>query len=292
MFPTAEVRPGSTWETTMTFLAELSDRTSVNVRAPITFTSYENVQTPMGENLRAAKLETRFRLPENVTKNIAMTLQKKVGTGSAGMGGGAGGGEGGGGPAAGGAPGAGGGEAGGFEMEPEDFPVARTEVSRTVWFDVVNRRVLRAQDIITTYYEYVAYQEQTDQTGGGAGVPGMGGIMPGAAPGAGVAPPTNPFGATTRANMQMGGGIGGGPFGRGGMPGIGGIGGAGEGGAAAAQLPPEPTKVNYQLTVTTWYDDEPPPPSGRFTAGGGTAHARDSVQEPPLSRVTQPSAGR
>ena len=58
----------------------------------------------------------------------------------------------------------------------------------------------------------------------------------------------------------------------------------GEGGAAAA--PTEPTKVNYSMNVTTWLDDRIPPPSLRHNGGAGTAHGRDNVTEPGLTRVT------
>jgi hypothetical protein len=48
----------------------------------------------------------------------------------------------------------------------------------------------------------------------------------------------------------------------------------------------EPTKVNYNLRVVKYLDDTIPPPTDQFTAGAGTAHARDSVQDPSISRVT------
>lgn len=147
-FPDSEVRPGSTWETNMTILGDLSSRKGVNVAAPITFTAYDTILTPGGESRRCAKLESRFRLPENLAKQIAANLGNKVGTaGAAGGGAGAGGGA---------APASigGGGEAGGeAELLPEDIEVARTDVARVLWFDMDRRQVVRSEDIIKSYFE-------------------------------------------------------------------------------------------------------------------------------------------
>jgi hypothetical protein len=221
-FPQGDVRPGSTWDTTMTFVADLSTRGPLTVRnAPMTFTAFETIPTPTGRQIRCAKLETRFRLPEAQAIEVAKKLAAKAGTGAGGAAGGAGE-AGAAGPMA----------AGGTQSEAAEIEiaVARTSVARVLWFDIENRQVLRSEDIVDTYFE----QEQGAAEGG-------------AAP---AAPP----------------------------PGV--------GGEAAA--PAEPTKVSYNLRVTTWLDDTIPPPTDRFNTGSGTAHSRDSVQDPPVSRVTRP----
>ncbi len=235
-FPDSEVRPGSTWETNMTILGDLSTRKGVNVTAPITFTAYDTILTPGGESRRCAKLESRFRLPENLSKRIAANLGSKVGSA-----GGASGGAAGGAPMGGGAPG---GDTGASEptLLPEDIEVARTDVARVMWFDMARRQVLRSEDTIKSYFEIPP--ATTDATGG----------APGGAP------------------------MGGAPAGPGGFP-------VGDGGAGAA--PAEPIKVNYNLNVTTWFDDRIPSPNFTYTGGLGTAHSRDSVTEPGISRITQ-----
>ncbi len=244
-FPDEPVQPGATWETEMTIVAELSKREPITVRVPMGFTSFENYQTPSGIARRCARLETgRFQLPENIAMKIAKTLQESQG----GSGGGEGG-EGGAGPAMGGRGGMMGG-AGGAGGGAAEIAVARTTVSRVVWFDIAGRQVLRSEDVIDTYYE----EEAPPADAGGAGGSMMGGSMMGAPPGMG------------------------------GMGAMGGMGGAmgGMGGGAPAQ----PTKVTYNMRVTKYLDDTTPPPTDQFNAGVGTAHARDSVQDPPLSRVT------
>ena len=246
-FPDSEVRPGSTWETNMTILGDLSTRKGVNVTAPITFTAYDTILTPGGESRRCAKLESRFRLPENLSKQIAANLGSKVGSGG---GGGLGGGGGG---APGGGLGSGGGDGGaGTELLPEDIEVARTDVARVLWFDMDRRQVLRSEDIIKSYFEI---PPAADAGAGGSGGSAMGGGFPGGFPG-----------------------------GRGGSAG-GGFGPGGAGGADA--MPAEPTKINYNLNVTTWFDDRTPSPNLFYTGGLGTAHSRDSVNEPGISRLLQ-----
>ena len=162
-FPDSPVRPGSTWETNMTILGDLSSRKGVNVQAPITFTAYDTILTPGGESRRCAKLESRFRLPENLAKSIAANLGNKVGTtGAAGgatpspMGGGA----------------ADGGDAS-TELTPDDIDVARTDVARVLWFDMDRREVLRSEDTIKSYFEIPP--AATDAGGAGAAPGGAGG---------------------------------------------------------------------------------------------------------------------
>ena len=164
-FPDSEVRPGSTWETNMTILGDLSSRKGVNVTAPITFTAYDTILTPGGESRRCAKLESRFRLPENLAKKIAANLGNKVGTAGASGG------------AAGGAPapigGGGGADSGGAtaELTEADIEVARTDVARVLWFDMDRRQVLRSEDKINSYFEI---PPAADASGGasGASIPG------------------------------------------------------------------------------------------------------------------------
>ncbi len=179
-FPESEVRPGSTWETNMTILGDLSSRKGVNVTAPITFTAYDTILTPGGESRRCAKLESRFRLPENLAKKIAANLGNKVGsTGGAG-------GEAGAAPVPGGGGGEGGGDAS-ATLLPEDIEVARTDVARVLWFDMDRRQVVRSEDIIKSYFEIPL--AATD-AGGGAPTGGApaGGAMMGGGAGAEAAP--------------------------------------------------------------------------------------------------------
>ena len=74
-----------------------------------------------------------------------------------------------------------------------------------------------------------------------------------------------------------------GAAGAGAPPGLGAM--PGEAGATPA-APAEPTKVNYTMNVVTWYDDTVPPPTDQYNGGKGTAHSKDNVQEPSLSKVT------
>ena len=242
-FPDSAVRPGSTWETNMTILGDLSTRKGINVTAPITFTAYDSILTPGGESRRCAKLESRFRLPDNLAKQIAANLGSKVG--SAGGAGGGIGAPGGGLPSPGGAP-LGEGNSAEPTLTPDDIDVARTDVARVMWFDMDRRQVLRSEDTIKSYFEIPP--ATTDAAGGAA----SGGPVSSGA--------------------------------RGGFPGVGGIPG-GETGADAA--PAEPTKINYNLNVTTWFDDRVPSPNLTYTGGLGTAHAKDSVNEPGIARITQ-----
>lgn len=227
-FPQGEVRPGSTWDTRMTFVAELSERSPLNVASQITFTAFETLATPAGKQIRCAKLESRFRLPEQQAIEVAKKLAAKSG----GAGGAGSGGEGGS-----GAPGLAGGDGGAAAAEVE-VKAARTNMNRVLWFDIANRQVIRSEDIIDTYFE-----QEGGAAGGAEGGPG--------------APPS-----------------------------FGGSGGFGGEGAGAA--PAEPTKVSYNLRVTTWLDDTIPPPTDKHNGGIGTAHSRDSVQDPPVSRVLRP----
>ncbi len=217
-FPDTTVHPGSTWETKMSVLGDLSSRLPINVQAPITFTAYDTLQTPNGESRRCAKLESRFRMPDNLAKKIAVNLGNKSGAAA-----GAAGGEAGGIGPAGVGGNAGTADAGLIE---EDIEVARTSVARVLWFDMDRRQIVRSEDTIRSYFEI-----PPADTGTGA---------VGAVPAAG-------------------------------------------GDAAAALL--EPTKITYNLTVTTWLDDRIPAPNEGYTGGLGTAHAVDSVNEPGLARV-------
>ncbi len=182
-FPDAPVRPGSTWGTTMSFVGDLSTRTPINVKdAPMTFTSYEDFQTPSGESRRCAKLESRFRLPDNLAKRIAANLANKVGgaggAGGAGAGAGAGaGGGGGGGGASAIASGDSTGEAVENALTEDDIVVARTDVARVIWFDVERRRILRAEDTLVSNFEV-----PTVEAGAGAGSTVSTGEGAGAAP--------------------------------------------------------------------------------------------------------------
>ncbi len=170
-FPETPVRPGSTWETRMTFLGDLSSRQPINVSVPITFTSFENVQTVNGTNRRAAKLESRFQVPIDLAKKMAVNLVLQ-GAGSGGAGG-AGGAESGAGAAGGdGAKAA----AKTWNTLPADelqdyldsITTVRTSASRVLWFDIENHRVIRSEDTINTYFEYESAEGGEGMTGGGA----------------------------------------------------------------------------------------------------------------------------
>ena len=177
-FPDSAVRPGSTWETRMTFIGDLSSRQPVNVSVPITFTAFENVQTVSGSNRRAAKLESRFQMPADLAKKMAINLLLQ-----------------GGGPSVGGTEtGAGAsGDAGSKDAAKtwnklpldelqeymESITTVRTSASRVIWFDIQNHRVIRSEDAINTYFEYEALGGD-DSMGGGAGGTGGGGAGEGA----------------------------------------------------------------------------------------------------------------
>jgi hypothetical protein len=210
-FPEGEVRPGTTWQSEMTFLGELSARDAIRVVTPMTFTSFDEVRTPAGTTIRAAKLEARFRLPDNRAMGIAMKLAPKI-------------------AAAGGAPtdaaAAPAGGAAPAAAAPPPISVARTTISRVLWFDIAERRVVRTEDSVNTYFEIEA--------------PAVGPVEPVMGP-----------------DGQM-------------MP----------------VEPPEPTKVNYNLRAVLWLDDTIPAPTDEFNGGRGTAHARDNVQDPDISRIT------
>lgn len=250
LFPKEKVQPGSRWETLMTFLSDLSARNPFNVKAPITFTGYEDIKLPSGEVRHAAKLESRFTLNQDQNGSVVtkMAAGLAVHGGIAGGGSGASSGAAGGAGAdmgMGGAMGAGSSTAGNddaqIEAMQENIASATIRASRVIWFDIDQHRVLRSQDQINTFFE----MKQTVQSQGDAGGGAMG------------APP-----------------------GMGGMPGMPG------GETAAAAAPAEPTKVNYTMNVVTWYDDTVPPPTDQYNGGKGTPHSADNVQEPSLSKVT------
>jgi len=246
-FVTSAVRPGSSWQSRQSILSDLSTRKPINIEGTVTFTSYENIQTPGGESRRCAKIESRFPLPEGVSKRIAADLGNKVGTTGAGGGGAEGGSSSGGrgAPSPGGA--AGGDAAAEATLLPEDIKVAQFNMARVIWFDMDKHQVVRSEDTLRAYFE-IPPTDAGAGAGGGASA-----------------------GAPSRSGMMGRGGIG--------DPGLG-----GEGGAAAA--PAEPTKVNYSMNVTTWLDDRLPSPTLRYTGGARTAHSRDNATEPGIGRVT------
>jgi hypothetical protein len=173
-FPTTPVSPGSTWETRMTFLGELSSREPVNVSVPITFTSFEPIQTPAGFTRRAAKLESRFLMPEDLAKRIAINLILQGGDSASG---GAGGATGGGMDANVGATGKAGTTASSLDpLDLKDYMDSitsiRTNTSRVLWFDVEKHRVLRSEDTMRTYFEYEPLEGE--EGGGGRGGGGGG----------------------------------------------------------------------------------------------------------------------
>lgn len=187
-FPDTEVRPGSTWETRMTFLGDLSSREPVNVSVPITFTAFENIQTPAGFNRRAAKLESRFQMPELVAKKMAINLilQGGVGGGGGGEGGASGGGEAGAGGEVGGMTGSTGAKTAATMSADElqdmldAIPSISSRASRVLWFDMQNHRVLRSEDTIRTFFSYEGSSGESEGGGAAGGGAAMGGGMGGA----------------------------------------------------------------------------------------------------------------
>lgn len=273
-FPQGDVRPGSTWETQMTMISELAERSPLNIRnAPMTFTAFENVVTPGGFTRQCAKLESRFQLPAEQAKGEATKLAAKLGSGGAGgsEGGssspGSSSGYGGGRGSSSSGSGAGGG------AEPPEVKNARVRVSRVLWFDIQGRQVLRSEDVVDTTFEM-------EGTAGGAAGSGSG-SSPGGYPGG-------------RGGYPGAGGRGGYPGAGGGYPGAGGgypgAGGGYPGAGGAAAAPAEPTKVAYNQRITTWLDDSVPPPTEQFNGGAGTAHSRDSVPDLTIDRVNTPDA--
>lgn len=231
-FPKGPVKPGITWTTTMTFLSDLSQRLPINVEWRMLFTTFENIKTPAQREIRAAKLESRFQMPNKQAMDIALSLAAMSGAGAGGAGGGGsagaegsssgggsrGGAAGGRGAAGRGAAGASGGAAAGAEVDPDTIKNARTNVSRVLWFDIAKRRVVSCQDRLNTYFEI-------ESESGGEG------------------------------------GSGGGSSGR---PGGGRGSSMGSSGAEGAEAPAEPTRVNYSLFVSTQLDDTIPEPSILF----------------------------
>lgn len=175
-FPTTAVSPGSTWETRMTFLGELSSREPVNVSVPITFTAFEEIQTPAGFRRRAAKLESRFQMPENLAKRIAVNLILQGGGSASGGAGGATGAGGGGNVGATGTVGTTASSLPAEDLEAylESIDPIRTTASRVLWFDVEHRRVLRSEDTIRTYFEFLPVEGEEGGGGGGGGEGGEG----------------------------------------------------------------------------------------------------------------------
>jgi hypothetical protein len=174
-FPTDTVRPGSTWETQMTIVGEIPEAEPVNISAPMTFTGFENIQTPAGVEKRTAKLESRFNLPLEAATRIARSIHAKNGASGA-AGASAGGGE-----ATEPAPTAGG--AASAAVAPVNFKTVRVSVSREIWFDIAGNQVLRSNDAVRTFYEV-----DVPVVAAAVGAPGE----PGMEAGGGGAPATPP----------------------------------------------------------------------------------------------------
>ncbi len=150
-FPKGPVKPGITWTTTMTFLSDLSNRKPINVEWRMLFTTFETIKTPAQREIRAAKLESRFQMPNKQAMDIALSLAAMSGAG-------------------GGArrrwrrrcfvrrckvavhPG-GARLVGATEIDPDTIKNARTNVARVLWFDIEKRRVVRCEDRLNTYFE-------------------------------------------------------------------------------------------------------------------------------------------
>ncbi len=194
-FPAVAVRPGSTWQSRQSFLSDLSTREPINTQGAITFTAYENIQTPDGASRRCAKLESRFPLPDDVAKRIAANLGNKVGTGAGGAaGGGAASAPAPAGPSAGAA-----GAAGTDALLPEDIEVANFNIARVIWFDMDKNEVVRSEDTMNGYFEV----PPADAGGGAAGGGAPGGAATGNAGGAGAAGGADAAAEPVKVNYRM-----------------------------------------------------------------------------------------
>jgi len=190
-FPNVPVRPGSTWQSRQTFLSDLSTREPIQTQGAITFTSYENIQTPDGVSRRCAKLESRFPLPDNVAKQIAAKLGSKAGTAG---GGGAGGSAA---APAGGAADATGAGASADSLLPEDIEVANFNIARVIWFDMDKNQVVRSEDTLTAYFEIPSDSGGADAGGGASG----GAMSAGGGAGGEAAAPAEPTSVNYRMNV-------------------------------------------------------------------------------------------
>jgi hypothetical protein len=294
-FPPDLVRPGNTWRTEMTLTAELVKREPINVLAPMTFTSFEAVTTPAGVERRAAKLESRFPLPEEVARKVAKTMQPFAGTGGAAAGGEAA-------PPGGGAGGAGGEAPEALDPGPLDFQV--TLLIRRLVRDV--SMIQGAANLQSSVAEmYLRQRDAGTESEGGTGAASAPGpaASAGGVPGAGATgteaelPPIKV--ATGNVIRVMWFDVAAHrmlrsedtvsihyeedvpPDAAGGTPG----GGDGAGGEGAAAATVEPVKVTHNLRVVKWLDDTIPPPTESFTAGRGTAHAFDNVEDPSVAQA-------
>lgn len=192
LFPEEKVQPGSRWETLMTFLSDLSGRQPFNVKAPITFTGFEEITLPSGDVRRAAKLECRFKIDEEhngeVATKMAAGLAVSGGIASGGQGASGGGME----MVGMGTAKASGGDDAAIKAAEASIASATIRVSRVIWFDVDRHRVLRSQDHLNTFF----VMKQAKSTGGTDGMtapamlPGM--EMPGQAANAAPSAPAEP----------------------------------------------------------------------------------------------------
>lgn len=195
-FPTEAVQPGSRWETLMTFLSDLSSRQPFNVKAPITFTGFEDIKLPSGTVRHAAKLECRFTINQDTNGDVATKMaadlavrggiggggtQSASPTGDAGIGA---------------TPGAttGASDTGNIDAQIEameqNIASVSIRVSRVIWFDVDMHRVLRSQDNIHTYFQMK--QPPAAASTGQPNTPGVPGVLPGADAGGTPAAPAQP----------------------------------------------------------------------------------------------------
>ena len=177
-FPKGPVKPGITWTTTMTFLSDLSNRKPINVEWRMLFTTFELIKTPAQREIRAAKLESRFQMPNKQAMDIALSLAAMSGAGGGAGGGGEGASSGG---ASSGASGGASGGGGATEVDPSTIKNARTNVARVLWFDIENRRVMRCEDRLNTYFEMEGKGGGAESGGASSGGSSSSGAAGGAA---------------------------------------------------------------------------------------------------------------
>jgi len=246
LFPKEKVQPGSRWETLMTFLSDLSTRKPFNVKVPITFTGFEDIKLPSGEVRHAAKLECRFRLDESNNGDVARKMAAELAVHGGISSGGQSGDTGG---AAMGLPAAPGVDMGATSTAAnDDAAIAAAEAN----IATANIRASRVIWFDVDQHRVLRSQDQINtffEMKQSAPAQSEGGAMPGMMPGM---PP------------EMG------------MPGE----------TAVPTTPAEPTRVNYTMNVITWFDDTVPAPTDKYNNGKGTAHSKDNVQEPSISKIS------
>lgn len=225
-FPSYRVQPGATWDGDLTIVGELTQRVPIRLKGvPLAFSGFDNIQTPAGIERRAAKIEiASFSLPDDVAMKIARALQTEAGGSSSSSGSSSG-------SSSSGSSGSGG------ESEPAEITVARSDMTRTLWFDIASNQLLRSEDVVNTYYEEEEESESSSSS-------------------------SNSTSSSDSSSSSSSSGSG-----------------------SEAATPAVPKSVTYNLRVVKFLDDRLPNPTNTYNGGLGTAHSRDSVRDPSLSKA-------